>query len=112
MPEVENAMLLGPDESRAEDNIGPPFQDGSDQSRVFLRAVFEIRILNDHDGRGSFGDASAQSRTLSAIDGVAQNSDARVAPGVFLQDRGCAVLRAVINADQLGDKRLLEHRFD
>jgi hypothetical protein len=52
-------MFLGPHKSGAEDDIGSAFHDGSDQSRIFFRIVLEIRVLNDHDGRGSLGDARA-----------------------------------------------------
>jgi hypothetical protein len=84
-------MLLGTDKSGAEDDIGMPFQDGSNQFWIFLGVILEIRILDHDDGRGRRRNARAQSRALSAIDAVAQKLQARVSLRVFFQYGWCLI---------------------
>ena len=105
-------MLFGSHKARPEDNIRPAFQDGSDQSWIFLRIVFQVGILNDQDGSGGLRDATAQSGAFSAIHIVSQGLHARMARRAVFQNGGRTIVRADLTAHKLSDGRLLKHQLD
>ena len=70
MPKIENAMCSRSDKAGTENNIRPPGQDRFEQKRVFFGIVFQISILNDHDGRGGMADACSDGSALAAIYGM------------------------------------------
>ena len=89
VPEIDHAVGVAAHEARAEDDVGLAVEDRLEQPRVFLRVVFEVGVLHDHDVAGGGGEAGAQRGALAPVDFVVddlvdQRRDLACAAG-----RGC-----------------------
>ena len=73
VPIVENPVRLAARKARTEHDIGLVLEHGFHQLGIFVRIVFQIRVLDDHGIAGGCGDASAERRALALIDFVVKN---------------------------------------
>ncbi len=75
VPEIEDAMCLGSDETGAENDIGTVFENGPEHNGIFLGVVFEVGVLDNDDRRGGVADAGAESSALALVDIVAESPE-------------------------------------
>ena len=112
MPEVEDAVFLGADEARAENDISVIGEDGTDEAGIFRGIIFQIGVLNDDNGRGGVGDAGAESRALAQVDRVMEGADARIGRGQSVEDSARAVAGTIVHTNQFRHAGLGENHGD
>ena len=79
---------------------------------IFRRIIFQVGILNHHDGCGRPGKPRAQRRALALIVFVPHQGHPRIAARGRLQFFPGAVRGSVIHHDQLLHRALRQHDFD
>src|SRR5581483_6649447 len=107
VPKVEDAMAVA-DKARAKDDVRAIVQDGLNQARILGGIIFQVRVLNDHDGAGGVLEASPQRGALSLIFLLIDDAHAFMLLK-FAQNRVCAVGALVIDNNQFLWNR---HGFD
>ena len=88
------------EEPRAVDHVGLAVEDRPDQLGIFVRVVLEIGVLDDHHVAGGFADAAPHRRALALVMRLKEDPDAVLAVE-FLEDFARAVLRSIVNDDEL-----------
>jgi len=103
VPEIQHAVFVRPDKTRAKDSIRLAAENGLQQRAVVLGVVFEIGVLDKHDFRGGQVDASPQSRAFTHVVRVADQLDAGLALGDLENDFRGFVCGAIIHNDDFSD---------
>ena len=84
---------------RSVDDVSPSLADELDELRKFLRRVLGIGVLNHDQIAGDFLEAEAKRGSLAAVGFLKQLEGILALQPA--QDVGCAVLRPVVDHDQL-----------
>ena len=99
---VEDPPALAGQEARAVDHVGAVLQERAHQAGVVARVVLQVGVLEDDQVAGGRGDAGADRGALALVLLVLDVADAvRVLGGELAQDLAGAVLRAVVDDDDL-----------
>src|SRR5581483_681503 len=86
MPKVKDAAgVRTPAKPRTIDDVGFAYEDRFEQTVIFLRIVFEICILRNHDLRCCMRDTGAQSGAFATICFMSDEHDARIERGEGLK---------------------------
>src|SRR5262249_49795470 len=100
VPEVEHAMRLA-DEPRAVDDVRVVLDDRLDELGILGRVVLEVGVLDDDDLAGGLAEPGAQRGALSLVAVVEDYLQVAVASLHLAEDLAGAVLRAVVDDDDL-----------
>ena len=101
VPEIvrEQEHAMPSEKPRSVDDVGTPLADQLDQLRELFRRVLRVGVLNDDQVAGDLLEPEPQRRPLAAVRLVKELE--RIFLRQLAQDVGRAVLRAVVDDDQL-----------
>jgi hypothetical protein len=86
MPEVKDTPGFPACKPGPVDHIGLPFQYGRNESRIFLRVVLEVGVLDENDLPRRLCDPGTQGRAFSLVSIVVEDPDAVPPLDFLLQD--------------------------
>ena len=111
VPEIEHAVLVRADEAGAEDGVRLAAENGLEQRGVVRRVVFEVGVLDEHDVRRGFADASSQGGTFALVAVVPVQADPLLGRRCICQHFECAICGTIIHHHYFGHARLCEHQL-
>jgi hypothetical protein len=107
----EEKHTVAAEEPRAVDDIGAALADQLDQLGKLLGRVLEIGVLDDDQVARDLLEAAPQRRSFAAVLGLENQLELQLL-GKARQDVARAVLRPVVNDDQLDPDRNGDHTPD
>ena len=100
MPEINDPMGAPPHKTRTINHVGLARQNRIKQERIFLRVIFQVRILHDNDVARGGAKSSAERGTFALVGFVIEN-DIHGSAQLIFDDGSGPIRRTVINENNL-----------